>query len=142
MCEEPFAVLGTVGWVGVDVVINCERVTRVEKTDLGVDQSLVRAGATVFRREQRPEDGPPLKQETLSGVDGRLGVCGDICLVHEFAGGFCVSSLVAVVVDVDVEPVWGAIRRESDAQSKERGMRHAEGGKLTSGRLPRRAERG
>ena len=87
------------------MVINCERVTRVEKTDLSVDQGLVGAGPVVFRGEQRPEDGPPLEQETLSGVDGRLGVCGNICFVHEFAGGFCVSSLVAVVVDVDVEPV-------------------------------------
>ena len=103
--EEPFAVLGTVEWVGDDVVIKCERVTRVEKTDLSVDQSLVRAGTVVFRREQCPEDGPPLEQETLSGVDGGLRVCGDICFIHEFAGGFCVSSLVAVVVDVDVEPV-------------------------------------
>ena len=92
------------GW-GVDVVIRYERVTKVEKTDLGVDQGLVRASSVVFRGEQRPEDGPPLEQETLSGVDGGLGICGDICFVYEFASGFRVSSLVTVVMDVDVEPV-------------------------------------
>ena len=123
------------------MVIRYGRVTRVEKTDLGVDQSFVRAGTVVLCGEQCPEDGPPFEQETLSRVDGGLGICGDICFIHQFASGFRISSLVAVVVDVDVEPVREVIRRESDAQFEERGMWGAEGGKLTSGRLPMKGER-
>jgi len=116
---------------GSKVVIRSERVTKVEKTDLGVDQSFVCAGAVVFRGEQGPKDGPPLEQEPLSGVDGRLGVCGDICFVHELASSFCVSSFVAVVVDVDMEPVEeGDSRRGSvDGFGEGRVRREAEGTK-------------
>ena len=41
---------------------------------------------------------------------GGLGVCGDICFVHELADRFCVSSFVAIIVDVDMKPVGETIR--------------------------------
>lgn len=103
--EGLVAVLGTVGWVGVEVVIKYERVAGVEKTDLNVDQRLVRACTIVFGSKQCPKDGPPFKQEALLGIDWWLRVRRDIRLAHELASCFSVSSLVAVVVDVDVEPV-------------------------------------
>jgi hypothetical protein len=77
----------------------------------------------------------------LSSVDGRLRVCGDICLIHELASGFCISSLVAVVVDVDVEPVEEESRRGSDARVQERKKDEGCGGRKTHIRSPSQESR-
>lgn len=111
--EEPVAVLGTTRWVEESrwsIDANARQRSK-KKTDLSVDQRFIRPCAVVLSSEQGPKDGPPFEQETLSGVDWWLGVRRDICLVHKFSSGFCVPSLVAVVVDVDVEPVEEGIRR-------------------------------
>jgi hypothetical protein len=61
-------------------------------------------------KEQRTVERDGLKKKTLLGVDGRLGFRRDIGLRDELVGSLVITSLFAIVQDVDVEPEGRKVR--------------------------------
>jgi hypothetical protein len=70
-------------------------------------------------REQRRDK---LEKKTLLSVDGRFGVWRDVGLADQFICSLAITSLFAIVQDVDVEP--GGWRGEREIESGERREAH------------------
>lgn len=79
----------------------------------------------------KDEEKDALKQQALWRIDRWLRIRRDICFIDEFLSGPGIPTLLAVVVDVYVEP-----RRQSNTLAERRKDEHS--WRRTSYRLPKR----
>jgi hypothetical protein len=71
------------------------------------------------------EKGDELEKKTLLSVDRRFGVWRDVGLADEFVCGLAITSLFAIVQDVNIEPVgWRGEREISSGERRGTFYRH------------------